>query len=210
MKLKEALTELRKTKRNFVQTIELVVNLKNFDFKRQNVNFYLELPNGKGKDTKVALILEEETKEFAGICDVLTFNSISQLDIKSFKKLAEKYDYFITLAKLVPLLAKNFGKVLGPMKKMPDPKLGLILTAVNIEKIKQLVEKLKRVVKVVNDKNSIKIAIGKESMNDNELEQNANAAINEIIKNLPDGEANIKKILIKFTMSKPIAIEKIK
>ncbi len=210
MEIGEALKQLRKEKRNFVQTVDLIINLKNFDYKRENVNFYVELPYGKGKPTKIGLIVEKESKElstFKDVCDVLEWKEIEALSDAEFKKKAKTYDYFITTAKLVPLIAKRFGKILGSMKKMPDPKLGAILTELDLEKIKNIVEKIEKIIKVTNDKNSIKLSIGKENMEERKIIENFNSVYQELIKKLPKGEGNIKEVLIKLTMSKPIKLK---
>ncbi|MEM2713652.1 MAG: hypothetical protein QXS07_00455 [Candidatus Pacearchaeota archaeon] len=205
LEIGSALAELKKQKRNFVQTVELIINLKDFDFKRENINFYVELPH-KVKETKLAFISDRAIKLDTQDCDVLDWNQLQNISQKEFKKIAEKYSFFITLAKLVPELAKKFGKVLGPRKKMPDPKLGTILADFDAEKIKELAQRLKKTLKVVNDKNSIKLAIGKEDMPVKQLEENARAIMKELSTKLM-GKAGIKEVLIKLTMSRPLRIK---
>jgi len=46
--------------------------------------------------------------------------------------------------------------------------------------------------------------IGDESMEDADLAINAHAVINAIEKKLPNGEKNMRRIIIKTTMGKPI------
>lgn len=196
----QLLNELKKQKRNFVQTVELIINLKDFDYKKGNISIYVIL---KGIEKKVVAILE---KDMDVGCDVLKLNEIESLDLKEFKKIGMKYDYFITTAKIVPLLAKKFGKVLGSMKKMPDPKLGAILTEPSKEKLHETVERIKRTVRIVNDRNSIKLVIGKENFDENILYENFNTVLDEIKK--AELEKNVKEIFLKLTMSKPIRIQK--
>ena len=55
-----ALKELRKEKpRKFKQSVDLIVNLKNFDVKRENVNLVVELPNSPG-DKKICAFLSKK------------------------------------------------------------------------------------------------------------------------------------------------------
>jgi len=205
MEIGEAIKELKNQKRNFVQTVDVIINLKNFDFKSQSIDFFVEMPHGKGKENKVAIILERDDEEIKKFCDVLVWKEIEGLSQKEFKKIKKKYDYFVCLAKLMPLLAKNFGKVL--QRKMPNPSIGCVLVDVDKNKVKQLVEKLKNTVRIKNDRNSIKFLIGKEDMDEKKIIENFNYVYKKIIDNLPNKEGNIKEVLVKLTMSKPIKIK---
>jgi ribosomal protein L1 len=192
----EALGEIAKEKRNFVQTVELIINLKDFDFKKESVSLYVEL---EGIEKKVGVILEKAMD--VGF-DVAEWQELEAMQPKQFKKYASQYDYFVTTAKLVPLIAKKFGKILGPMKKMPDPKLGSIVTEANEEKIKAICERLRHMAKIVNDKNSVKLAIGKENNDKEVLFRNFVRVVDAIEKS----GKHIKELLIKLTMSKPVKL----
>ena len=205
MEIEEAIKELKNQKRNFKQSIDLIINLKNFDPKRQSIDFFIELPYGKGKENKIAIILERDDEEIKKFCDVLVWKDIENLSLKEFKKIKKKYDYFICLAKLMPSLAKNFGKVL--QRKMPNPQLGCVLVDVDKNKIKNLVEKLKKTIRVKNDGNSLKLVIGREDMEEKKILENFDYVYKKILENLPNREANIKEILIKLTMSKPMKLK---
>ncbi|MDZ4226483.1 MAG: hypothetical protein U1B79_00020, partial [Candidatus Pacearchaeota archaeon] len=54
---------------------------------------------------------------------------------------------------------------------------------------------------------SIKLAIGKQSMKDEEITENVLSVYNAVMKELPKGNENLRNIELKFTMTKP---EKIK
>ena len=50
MEIKEALKELRNEKeRKFVQSVDLIMNLKNFDVRREALNTFIFVPNGSPK-----------------------------------------------------------------------------------------------------------------------------------------------------------------
>lgn len=208
MEIEKAIENLIKNskKRNFIQTIDLIVNLKNFDIKKEKINFYFEIPYVV-KEKKICIILEKDNENLRKILDVILWKDIENLSLKEFKKIEKKYDYFITQSKLITLIAKNFGKILGPRKKMPDPQLGCIINEIEEDKIKRLVEKLKKTIKITNDGNSVKLAIGKENMEIKKIKENFEAFYSKLIQNLPQGEANIKEILIKLTMSKPTKLK---
>jgi len=53
---------------------------------------------------------------------------------------------------------------------------------------------------------AIKLPVGKENMGDKELKENIEAVIRGLEKLLPRGKDNVKEVLIKFTMTKPMKI----
>jgi len=94
MKLKETVETLTSnvTKRNFIQTVNLTINLKGVDLKnpKNRIEDEIPLPNGKGKPAKIALIATGELAMKAkGVADiVLTDEDISRL--KENKREAKK------------------------------------------------------------------------------------------------------------------------
>ena len=126
---------------------------------------------------------------------------------KDAKELARSYDFFIASAPLMSTIATLFGKILGPLGKMPDPKAGGVLMRWQEQDAKQLAERLKKTVRVKTKEASIKAAIGKESQDDNLLAENAEAVYNTILNALPKKKENLKSVIIKFTMSKPIRVK---
>lgn len=200
--LEKALSELRKSKeRKFDQTVDLIINLKNFDHKKNQINASIIVPF-KIKDKKIAAFAETKIK---GI-DTITpqeFNKYS--DKKNLKKLVKSYDFFISQLNLMPKVASIFGRVLGPAGKMPSPQLGII-NSLDEKTIEQTKKRIENSIKLKIKEPSIKVAIGKQSMKDSEIIENCISFYNSILKILPKGKENIKNIQIKFTMSKPIKI----
>ena len=123
------------------------------------------------------------------------------------KKIAKKVDFFIATARMMPLVAKKFGKVLSSKGKMPDPAVGAILKEEDEKEIARVVKKLENLTRIKVKEPSIKVAIGKESMDDEKLVENAETAFNAIVEAIPEGKANVKNVLLKFTMSKPVVVE---
>jgi len=72
--------------------------------------------------------------------------------------------------------------------------------------VNDMISKMNNSIRIKNKEMAIKFAIGKEDMPDEELAENINVAIKELEKKLPRGKDNIKEVLIKFTMTKPIII----
>jgi len=198
----KALQELRKLeKRKFVQTAELIINLRNFDVKKQNVNLFVELPH-KIKEKKVCAFL---TKKSA-LVETITKAEFGKYEKKVLKKLIKKYDFFISAASLMPAVATSFGKVLGPAGKMPSPQLGILMTE-DDKSLKEVLEKVNKITRIKSKEPSLKIAIGKENMKDEEIAENVIMIYNKVLEALPRKKENLRSILIKFTMSKPQKLE---
>jgi len=126
-------------------------------------------------------------------------------DKKKLKKLVKEYDFFIAQSKLMPKVATTFGRVLGPAGKMPSPQLGIVLNA-DEKSINELKEKINTSLRIRAKEASIKVAVGKEDMKDEEIIENIIAVYNELVKTLPKDKENVKNIEVKFTMTKPIKI----
>ncbi|MCR4284869.1 MAG: hypothetical protein NUV97_02390 [archaeon] len=201
MEIKDALVELRKEKaRKFDQTLDLIVNLKNFDVRKEALNTFVSIPHSSGK--KVGAFLTKRSK----LVDSITEEDfVKYKELKDMKKLARKYDAFIAVAPMMAKVATKFGRVFGPMNRMPSPQAGIIPVE-NEESIKAMLEKMGKVVRVKNKEASIKLPAGKMSMSDENLIENVNSIIKGLKKVLPRGNDNVRDVLIKFTMTKPLVI----
>jgi len=206
MDFSKALSELRKKnkKRNFDQTVDLIINLRDFDPRRETANTSVILSHLNIRK-KVCGFLENESKE---LDYAITKAEIERLKPDEVKKMAKNYDFFIASAKLMPTIAAKFGKILGIMGKMPDPKMGCVLMSESEPAIKEIVSRLHKTVKIRAKESSIKTAIAKESMPDNEIEENARAVLKAVTEALPKKEFNIRSVMLKFTMSHPVKIKK--
>jgi large subunit ribosomal protein L1 len=201
--LKKALEELRKTEeRKFDQTADLIVNLQKFDVKKTPLNLFLTVPH-KIKDKKIAGFLEVKNKNV----ETITLSEFKKYeDKKELKRLVKKFDFFIAQASLMPKVATTFGRVLGPAGKMPSPQMGILMN-VSDKELEDLKEKINVGVKIRTKEPSIKIAIGKQSMKDEDIIDNIMSVYNALIKALPRDKENIKNIEVKFTMTKPQKIK---
>jgi len=196
--LKKSLIELRKSKeRKFDESIDLIINLQKFDKKTQ-LNLFVNVPH-KIKDKKVCGFLESKNQHI----DTITEDDFKKFKTKSdMKKLVKKYDFFIAQGSLMPKIATTFGRVLGPAGKMPSPQLGILLNAGEKE-IAEIKKKINNNVKIKAKESSLKLAIGKRSMKDDDIIENILTIYNAVLKDLPRNKENVKNIEIKFTMTKP-------
>ena len=199
-------------KRNFSQSIDLIINLKNLNLKNpeEQVDFFTPLHYSKGKKVKVcALVGPELHPEAEKVCDMV----IDQKDFDKYaadkkltKKLAKEYDFFIAQANIMAKVATTFGRVFGPKKKMPNPKAGCVVPPKAA--LKPLYDKLQKTVRVyAKERPIIQIAVGNESMKDEEIIDNIMTIYDQIIHHLPGEENNIKSTFIKFTMGAPVKVK---
>ncbi len=203
MELKEALLELRKLeKKKFEQSIDLIVNLKGIDVKKDNISAIIKIPK-KIKDKKVCGFL---TKKSNLIKSITLPDFPKYKDKKELKELVKEFDFFIAAAQLMPSVATTFGKILGPAGKMPSPQLGVIMKE-DDSNIEQVLKNIENSVKIRVKEPSIKIAVGKENMKDEDIISNVNALYEGIVNILPTKKENVKNIMLKLTMSKPIKVE---
>jgi len=209
----DSLKELRKVakKRNFSQSIDLIINLKQLNPKssEDQIDVFLQLPNAKPKKARICALIDKELDTKAKIFDTVILKEEFQKYAKNkklTKQLASKHDFFIAQANLMGEIATAFGKVLGPKGKMPNPKAGCIVPPVipSLEPIKQ---KLNSTIRF-SSKNQLvmKASIGSEEMKDEDLTENIFHAYNSILHVLPKEKDNLKSILIKFTMSPSVEI----
>jgi len=201
--LKKALFELRKEKqRKFDQTADLIINLQKFDARKSQTNLFVSVPH-KIKDKKICAFLEKKNKD----TETITPDQFKKYsDKKELKKLVKNYDFFIAQASLMPKVATTFGRALGPAGKMPSPQIG-ILADVNEKAINELKKTINNSLKIRTKEPSIKVAVGKQSMKDEEIVENIMTIYNAILKALPKEKDNIKNLEIKFTMTKPQKIQ---
>ncbi len=195
----KALQELRKSdERKFNQTVDLIINLQKFDAKKQNISLFLSIPF-RIKNKKIAGFFETKSKDIETITPA-EFKKYS--DKKDLKKLEKQFDFFMAQSSLMPKVATSFGRALGPTGKMPSPQLGILMDP-DEKSINALKEKINSSVKIKIKESSIKLAIGKQSMKDDEVAENILAVYASLLKILPRGKENIKNIEVKFTMTKP-------
>lgn len=202
-KILSAIKQLREkgSKRNFSQSIDLVVSLKELDLKKSESKFIDEvvLPHGRGKEASV--IVFSDTVKDAGEAQVFTGNDLNNLskNKRSAKKLVANTDFFLSEPKLMPVIGKVLGQFVGPRGKLPKIISG---------DVKGVVNNLRKSVRVrIKDSPVIQCLIGKESMKDEEIAENAEAVLNFLEKKLPKGKNNIGKLMLKMTMGEPVKID---
>lgn len=207
MDIKKQLAEIRKQepKRNFNQTIDVIINLKHYDAKKQENRFVEEvvLPEGRGKDVKVGVIGVNLVVTAKGKADeLINEQRLAQIEgsAKEQKTILRNIDYFISEPQFMARIGKSLGKRLGPKGKMPKPLPGTVDP-------KPLIDRLKKTVRAsVRDAPVISCPIGVEQMADEALGKNLEAVLAGVEKRLPNGRQNIKAVYIKATMGTPVKV----
>ena len=199
--IEKALNQLKAgEKRNFVQTVDLIVSLKGIDLKKTESKFSedLVLPHGRGKDTTVVVFSDNLSNLDCGILTTADIQRIAG-NKREAKNLGADTDFFLSEAPLMPLIGKAFGQILAPRGKMPK-----VITG----DVKKLVENCKRSARVVV-KNSpvIQCFVGREDMDNRKVAENVETILKFLETKLPRGRQNIGKVLVKLTMSKPVRVE---
>ncbi|HOI39961.1 MAG TPA: 50S ribosomal protein L1 [Methanobacterium sp.] len=191
--------------RNFTQSVDVVITIKDLDVKKPENRMDEEvlLPNGRGKDVKIAFIADGELAlqaKNAGADLVIKKPELEEMgkDRKEAKKIANRHDFFVAQADMMPLVGRFLGPVLGPRKKMPKP------VPANI-KPEPIMERLKSTVKVrIKDQPVIQALVGTQDMDDELIVDNIEAVLNVLDQKLEKGRNQIKTMYVKTTMG-PVA-----
>jgi len=205
----EAIKQIRQQpqKREFNQSIELIINLRDIDMKKPEAKIQenVELPHAPGKKARVCVIATGELAlkaRKAGTQLVLSEEDLEALatDKKRQKQLANNCDTFFAEARLMPLVGKTLGSILGPRNKMPKP---LPPTA-------DITAQIARWGKTINvrlrGQPVLQCAVGTEDMEDEKIAENIMAVLRRLEGRLKRGMKNIRAIHLKATMGSPVKI----
>ncbi len=196
--------------RKFQQSIEMILVFKDIDVKKGfAISETIQLPKKMSKAASVCIIATGDLgikAKNAKADRVMNEAELVQLgkNKRESRKVINKYDFFLADTKLMPTVGKVLGQLLGPRGKMPTP---IPFNA----PVEALLERFRTSVGVkVKGSLSLSCKIGEESMDDADLAANANTIAAAIEKKLPNGDKNIRKIMIKTTMGKAIRLEQAK
>lgn len=195
--------------RNFTQSVELIINLKDVDVKKPEgrIRERVELPHlPLGKADRICVIASGELALKARRAKADLVIKRGELEglagkKKKLRKLANEYDFFIAEAPLMPLVGKTLGSALGPRGKMPVP---VPPTA----DIARLIEKYRRMVALrTRNQPVIQCRVGTEDMKEEEIAENIQAVLRAIEGKLKRGIKNISCTYVKTAMGKPVKIK---
>ena len=191
--------------RKFTESVEVIITLKDLDPRKTdlNINEIVYMPNPTGGEAKICFIGSGDLALRAKNANADAVIEPSQLENysgnkKDAKKLANSFDFFLADTSLMPRIGKVLGQYLGPRGKIPTP----VPPQAPIE---AMIQRLRNAVRV-RSRGSLGISarVGTKELDDKKLAENVEAFIQAVVKKLPNGERNIKNIIIKTTMGKPV------
>jgi large subunit ribosomal protein L1 len=190
--------------RKFKQSVEMYVILKDIDVKKGfAMNETIQLPKKLSTPTTVCIMaggdmgLKAKNAKADRVISGEEINALAA-DKRQARKFINNYDFFLADTQLMTTVGKVLGQLLGPRGKMPVP------VPFNAP-IDSFLDRFRSSIRVkVKNSLSLSCKIGDESMSDEDLGANAHAVLNAIEKKLPSGDRNIRKIIIKTSMGKPI------
>lgn len=189
-------------KRNFTETVELQIGLKDYDPKKdKRFSGSMKLPNVCKDSFKICIIgdvahIDEATLiglDTMSMDDLKKFNK----DKKLIKRWAKKYDLLLATDTLSRKIPRTCGPTLNKIGMFPK----VITHSETLEdKIKEIKTSVKFQLKKVL---CLAVAIGNVNQTEEQLRVNITMAINFLISLLKKGWNNVKSLTIKTTMGKP-------
>ena len=188
----------------FDETVEIALNLgvdpRHAD---QMVRGVVQLPNGTGKDVRVAVFARgpkaEEAKaagaDIVGAEDLMEAIQGGKID----------FDRCIATPDMMPLVGR-LGKILGPRNLMPNPKVGTVTMDV-----KSAVEAAKggEVQFKAEKAGVVHAGVGKASFDAAKLVENIRAFVEAVNRAKPSGAKGtyVKKVSISSTMGPGVSVD---
>jgi large subunit ribosomal protein L1 len=188
----------------FVESVDVAVNL-GIDARKsdQNVRGATVLPNGTGRDVRVAVFTQGANAEAAkeAGAELVGMEDLAEL----VKKGEMDFDVVVASPDAMRVVGQ-LGQILGPRGLMPNPKTGTVTP-----NVAEAVKNAKAgQVRYRNDKNGIiHTTIGKVDFTAEQLQQNLEALIVALKKAKPSQAKGVylKKVTISTTMGAGVSVD---
>jgi large subunit ribosomal protein L10Ae len=197
--------DVKGKKRNFTETIEIQITLKNYDpvrDKRFSGTFKLPtVPRPKLKCCVLGNAAHCEQADRIGV-DHMSVEDLKKLNKnkKLVKKLAKRYDFFIASDNMIKQIPRLLGPGLTKAGKFPTLIAGSDDMQEKIDEIKATIKFQMKKVMCLN------VAVGNVGMDSKDIQVNTQLAANFLASLLKKQWQNIGQIFIKSTMSPSIQI----
>ena len=188
----------------FPQSVEVIVTLKEVDPKKTdlNINEIVYLPHPTSKQARICFIGSGDLAMRAKNAKANLVIEPSQLENyggskRDAKKLARSYDFFLADTALMPRIGKVLGQALGPKGKIPTP-------VPPNSQVEAMINRMHTAIRV-RSRGSLGVMakVGDSKLTEPQLAENIVAVVNAVSKKLPNGDKNIKTVMVKTTMGKP-------
>ena len=163
----------------------------------------IALPNGLGKDVKIAVFAQGDKAreaEEAG-ADVVGGDDLAQRIQDGF----DDFDVAIATPDMMPIVGR-LGRILGPAGKMPNPKVG----TVTMDVAKAVAESKAGKVEYRTDRTAIiHLVIGKSDFDERKLLENYAAVIDELVRAKPSAAKGryIRSVTFATTMGPGVKVD---
>lgn len=191
--------------RNFQESIDLIINFRDLDLSDPNNRFNedFKLPYQADEDIKVAVIGESIINNAENADRTINKDELEDLfdEPSKAKDLAEEFSFLIAEAPLMPKIGQQLGQVFGPRNMMPDPMPPGSDPTDTIEDLRNTVTLRLR------EEPLMQIKVGNEEQDQDEVSSNAEAIYSFVEDQMPQGQNNIKSVLVKTTMGSPVEVD---
>ena len=188
-------------KAKFDETVELSFFL-GVDPKQsaQAVRGTVNLPHGSGKEIKVLVFTENTEEALSAGADIAGLDDL----IAKIKDGWMEFDVALSTTEAMKSV-RSIARVLGPRGLMPTPKAGTVTD--NVEEAVKAV-KAGRVEFKMDKTGVLAVVIGKRSFPQDQLEENAQTALEAVVASRPQGYKGkfIKTVHLSSTMSPGVRI----
>ncbi|HEY1591109.1 MAG TPA: 50S ribosomal protein L1 [Solirubrobacteraceae bacterium] len=188
----------------FNESVELHVrtglNVRHAD---EQLRGTIALPNGLGKDVKIAVFAQGDKAreaEEAG-ADIVGAEDLAKQIQDGF----DDFDVAIATPDLMPVVGR-LGRILGPAGKMPNPKVG----TVTMDIAKAVEESKAGKIEYRTDRNAIvHLVIGKRDFDERKLLENYAAVIDELVRAKPSAAKGryLRTIVLTSTMGPGVKVD---
>lgn len=201
----EAIKLVKELKRaKFDESVEIHVrtglNVRHAD---EQLRGTIALPNGLGKDVKIAVFAKgpKAAEAEAAGADIVGADDLAKKIEEGFTD----FDVAIATPDMMPVVGR-LGRILGPQGKMPNPKVG----TVTMDVAKAVEESKSGKVEYRTDRTAIvHLNIGKTSFDERQLLENYAAVIEELIRAKPSAAKGryLRTVTIASTMGPGIKVD---
>lgn len=191
--------------RKFPESVEAILTFKEVDPKKTdlNINETIYLPHPGSHRSSICFIGSGDLllrAKNAGVDGTLEPSQLENYagNKKEAKKLARQYDFFLADTSLMPRIGRILGQSLGPKGKIPTP-------VPSNAPIEAMITRTRSAVRV-RSRASLAVAskVGDRKLSDSEVADNILAMVQAVQRKLPNGERNIRSVIVKTTMGKPV------